>query len=317
MNAPLQTLVTAPGALRYMAQAFRPSSGWNTHAGAPDMELVWQGFHIDQETVLSLQRSAGSGQPLAADCIALLAPHVLGFRLLMAMLTHPRWPLPIWRALQVRNRLQLHRPLEIGEPFMLSVAAAGWRVLEKGLEIDLHSRLLQGDQCAWESVITFYYRGRFGAAASSGVALGAAPDSPPIDDAASKPVQWRTELGNRWHFGALTGDYNGLHQWNWYARRFGFPAAFAHPQRIAAQCLARLPAPDAGPLQLDLWIKGPVFYGREVALRQSLRPAPAGRDFALTMMGENRPALLGSLRVPHAPQVVSPPTAPVSLAPAA
>jgi len=304
MNASLQTFVAAPGALRYMVQAFRPSSGWNTHVGAPDMELVWQGFQIDQETQLSLQRSAG--QPLAADCIALLAPHVLGFRLLMVMLTHPRWPLPIWHALQVRNRLQLHRPLAIGEPFTLSVAAAGWRVLEKGLEIDLRSRLLQGDQCAWESVVTFYYRGRFGAAASSGVALGAAPDSPLIDDAASKPVQWRTELGNRWRFGALTGDYNGLHQWNWYARRLGFPAAFAHSQRIVLQCLARLPAPDAGPLQLDLWIKGPVFYGREVALRQSLRPAPAGRDFALTMMGENRPALLGSLRT----QALTPRSAP-------
>lgn len=296
MTTRLETFAAAPGALRYMLQAFRPSSGWNSGAGVPELGLAWQGFHMDRGTVLSLQRGAGTGPLLAADCIALLAPHVLGFRLLMVMLTHPRWPLPIWRALQVRNRLQLHRPLEIGEPFTLSVAAAGWRVLEKGLEIDLHSRLLQGDQCAWESVITFYYRGRFGAAASSGVALGAAPDSPLIDDAASKPVQWRTEHGNRWHFGALTGDYNGLHQWNWYARRFGFPAAFAHPQRIAAQCLARLPAPGAAPLQLDLWIKGPVFYGREVALRQSLRLAHEGHDFALTVAGESRPALLGSLR---------------------
>ena len=212
----------------------------------------------------------------------------------MAMLTHPAWPLPIWRALQVRNRLLLHRLLQTGDTFDLIAGVAGCRVLEKGLEVDIHTRLQQGDICAWESVVTFYYRGRFGSATEHGAALGAAPISPVLDDLAKKTAQWRIDGGSRWQFGTLTGDYNGIHQWDWYARHFGFPAAFAHPQRITAQCLARLPSPGPAPHQLDLWIKGPVVFGSEVIQRQSPRGAGVGNDFALWIAGDARPALLGS-----------------------
>lgn len=283
-----------PAALRYMAQALRPSRGWRQSAPLPDISLVWKNFCIAAQAADRLRELMGGAAAQWQDSIALLAPGVLGFRLLMVMLTHPAWPLPIWRALQVRNRLQLHRPLRIDEKFDLSAQPSGWRVLEKGLEIDLHSRLLQADQCVWESVVTFYYRGRFGSQASGGFALGAAPEAPVIKATGTDAAQWRTEHGGRWQFGALTGDYNGLHQWSWYARRLGFAAAFAHPQRLAAQCLGRLASPMSGAMQLDLWLKGPVFYGRDVALGQLAHPG--GHDFSLTMVGEDRPALVGSLR---------------------
>jgi hypothetical protein len=104
----------------------------------------------------------------------------------MTMLTHPLWPLPIWRALQVRNRLSMHRPLEAGASGNLIGRVAGWRVLEKGIEVDLHTQLQQRDACAWESVVTFYYRGRFGSPIEHGAGLGALPISPVIDDFSTK-----------------------------------------------------------------------------------------------------------------------------------
>jgi acyl dehydratase len=108
-------------------------------------------------------------------------------------------------------------------------------------------------------------------------------------------AQWRIDTGRRWEFGRLTGDYNPLHLASRYAHRMGFSAAFPHPQRVAAQCLGHLATGGAPPREIDLWIKGPAFYGREVTLRQA--PADAGgRDFALWVEGEERPALVGSLR---------------------
>src|SRR6185369_10158497 len=44
-----------------------------------------------------------------------LFPQVVGFRLQMALLTHPAYPLPIWTALQVRNRLVRHVHVDPGE----------------------------------------------------------------------------------------------------------------------------------------------------------------------------------------------------------
>ncbi len=301
MSAHTETYAAPPSALHYMLQAFRPSSGWNADRGFPDLNITWRGYPIEPEAMQFLQRISGMQDPRSQQLLSLLFPHVTGFRLLMTMLTHPLWPLPIWRALQVRNRLTMYRPLRAGDKGDLVSGVAGWRVLEKGIEVDLHTRLQQGDNCAWESVVTFYYRGRFGSPAEHGAALhgaapGAAPISPVLGDVSTKPEQWRLDGSSRWHFGALTGDYNGIHQWDGYARRFGFAAAFAHPQRVAAQCLGHLHSSDSNARQLDLWIKGPVYFGSEVIQRQSPIAGNGGQDFALWIAGDDRPALVGSLR---------------------
>ncbi len=146
-----------PSALRYMAQAFRPSPGWSAARGVPDICLTWHGFHIDAASLDAvIGVTDGTGADMARP-LSVLLPHVGGFRLLIVLLTHAAWPLPIWGALQVRNRLLLHRPFVIGERHELQTRPLAWRVLDKGLEIDLHSRLSQGQTCFWESVVTFYY----------------------------------------------------------------------------------------------------------------------------------------------------------------
>jgi hypothetical protein len=75
----------------------------------------------------------------------------------------------------------------------------------------------------------------------------------------------------------------------------GFPAAFPHPQRVLGQCLARLPEPGPPPLEIDLWIKGPVFFGRGVTMRHRPAAAARGHEFGLWLEGESRPALVGTL----------------------
>ena len=296
MSAHIETYAAPPSALHYMLQAFRPSSGWNADRGFPDLSIIWRGYPVEPEAMQFLQRISGVKDPRSQQLLSLLFPHVTGFRLLMTMLTHPLWPLPIWRALQVRNRLSMYRPLRAGDRGDLVSGVAGWRVLEKGIEVDLHTRLQQGDNCAWESVVTFYYRGRFGSPTDHGAAIGAAQNSPVLGDDPAKPEQWRIDGSRRWHFGALTGDYNGIHQWDRYAHRFGFAAAFAHPQRVAAQCIGHLHSSDYDARQLDLWIKGPVYFGSEVIQRQSPLAGNGGQDFALWIAGDDRPALVGSLR---------------------
>jgi acyl dehydratase len=278
-----------------MLQAFRPSPGWNTGRGCPDLRLSWHGYRVEPAAVDLLRATAGLRAGDSRSPLGILYPQVTGFRLVMAMLTHHAWPLPIWGALQVRNRLRLQAPLQPGEEYDLETQVSGWRVLAKGVEIDLHTRLSQRDTCRWESIVTFYYRGRFGGEAVSGVTLGAGSSSPTLGDDGLESASWNVGSEARWRFARLTGDYNGLHQWNAYARRMGFPAAFPHPQRVLGQCLARLPEPGPAPLELDVWIKGPVFFGRDVTLRQRPAATTNSRKFGLWLDGESRPALVGTL----------------------
>jgi acyl dehydratase len=217
--------------------------------------------------------------------------------------THPAYPLSIWQALQIRNHLLLHRPLVPGEVLNLETRLGGVRVLDKGVEIDVVSTAHAGPAAhaepaahavpagerVWEGLTTMYYRGRFGAPqAPSPLA-----QAPPVPDA--RLAGWTTPARGGLRFGLLTGDYNPIHWLGPYARVFGFRRAFHHPQAVLGQCLARLAPPAAPyPHRLDVWIKGPVYYGSAVELRAAAEAE--GSAFALIPLSDGRPALLGRWR---------------------
>jgi hypothetical protein len=206
----------------------------------------------------------------------------------MALLTDRAFPLPIWSVLQVRNRLLQHASITADARYARAVRVRPARRFDKGVEVDLHSTLHdEHGVLTWESLTTFYWRGS-GTARPDAATLPAA--SPQVD--ADMLAHWPSGEGSGWRFGALTGDYNGLHWSDTYARAFGFARAFHHPPRVAGQCLAHLGLDTAAPRQrLDLWIKGPVLYGAEVALRA--RHDAQACSFALHVDADTRPALVG------------------------
>jgi hypothetical protein len=275
-----------PSALAFMARALRPSPGLKR--GVPAIATRWRHRVSPPE----LKRfNALSGLP-ESETLPLLYPHTIGFPLHMAILTQPAFPLPIWRMLQIRNRIVQHAPLAREAELDIAVGIAGHRILDKGAEFDMHAVVRIGGAVAWESLNTFYSRGRFGAP----TAEAAASESPkPKVSPGDTASQWRMPAGGGWHYGGLSGDYNPLHLWNGYARKHGFANAFFHPQRVLGHCLARLPqAASEYPLRLDAWLKGPVFYGAPVKMRSE--SGSDGAVFALHVNEDERPAIVGRLR---------------------
>lgn len=266
-----------------MARAILVPRRAGLRGGLPPLSADWRNHRVDGAQLDAFLALTGlEGHPLWP----LLYPHVAGFRLLMSLLTDFSFPFPIWGALQVRNRMVLHETFARGEMLDLSARVADARALDKGTEIDLACAARRGGALVWQSISSFYYRGRHGAAQPA-TPLAAAPavDGAPV-------AEWRSASGSRVRFGRLTGDYNGIHLSYWYARLFGFRGAFHHPQRILGQCLARLPRRHgATPVTLDAWLKGPVYYGAKVALRAGAD----GSEFALFVEGDERPAILGRL----------------------
>jgi hypothetical protein len=278
------TYLNRPSTIVYMARALVPSPGLGKTHGFPSIRLVWKNARVSRKELSGFIRLTGLQSD---DDLPLLFPHVFGFRLQMALLTQRAFPLPIWNALQIRNHILQHRPIRADENLELETRIAGQRVLEKGAEVDLYTTVRCAGQLAWESLTTFYYRGRFGEPGTTS-ALARAPDI-----SGKEVARWRATGGSGWRFGGLTGDFNGIHWSNAYARAFGFRRAFHHPQRVLGQCLAHLPATASAPesaQRLDAWLKGPVYYDSEVALRTT--GGPNGIDFALFPDAEDRPAII-------------------------
>ena len=277
----------APSAPAFMARALLPLRGLRQDGAFPRLVLRWSGLRIAPHHWAAYCAATGARD---AEQVPVLYPHVLGFRLQMALLTHPAFPLPIWRALQIRNHLVRHAHIDRAASFELETRIAGHRPVAKGLEVELSSHLMCGAACVWESRVTFFYRGYHGRFDTD--PPGAPP--PPAPDLSNAPIveRWRMPVGGGWHFGALTGDYNGIHWSRWYARRFGFQSAFIHPQRVAGLCLARLQEPSSEAQTLDLWLRGPIAYGASVELAAGI--GHDGLQFALSLAGDRRRALVGS-----------------------
>jgi acyl dehydratase len=274
-----------PSALGYMALALWPKRGLPQHAEFPRFEARWRGLRASprQRRAFAVLCGLASGEEQS-----MLLVHTLAFRLQMALLTQPAFPLPIWRVLQIRNRLARHRDFSPDATLDLTAEIAASRVLEKGLEVDLRCSASERGDLVWEATNTFYARGRFGAA----VAPSPFAAAPAVDG--SEESRWHMARGGGLRFGALTGDYNGIHLSDRYARLFGFARAFAHPQRVLGQCLAHLGgALPSGMLRLDAWLRGPVAYGAEVRLRAARRADET--VFALAVPPEERPAIVGRL----------------------
>jgi hypothetical protein len=204
----------------------------------------------------------------------------------MVILTHPAFPVPIWKILQTRNHLLQHRPIRPDAVLDLESRVASQRILEKGVEVDLLSSVRSGGELLWESLNTFYCRGRFGQAEAAS-SLAVSPQVPgPIQ------AEWNGTPGYGWRFAALTGDFNGIHTCGWYARLFGFRGAFHHPQIVLGHAMARLPEIRAtGAQQLDVWLKGPVYYDARIRLRTT--PGTGASDFAVHTGEDERPAIIG------------------------
>jgi hypothetical protein len=219
--------------------------------------------------------------------LPLLYPHTIGFRLVMAVLTHTSFPVPIWGVLQTRNHLTQHQPIATDARLDIDTRVEDGRVVAKGAEFDLTTTVHVAGQLTWQSTTTFFTRGRFGQAGPES-ALSRAPSVPgPLVS------EWTLRDAAHTAFGRLTGDYNGIHLANWYARRFGFRRALYHPPRVLAECLARLPPlDDHQPQRLDAWLKGPVPHGATV----QLHGASVGHatTFAL-FAGDERPCIVGRL----------------------
>jgi acyl dehydratase len=275
-----------PSTAAYMLRALHPLPGLRRAGSFPPVSVSWRQHRVDRRHLTEFLRLTG----LRADQgLPVLYPHVFGFPLQMVILTHPAFPMPIWNSLQIRNHLIRHRAIPADAVLDLETRMAGQRILEKGAEVDLHTCMRTRDEPVWESLNTFYYRGRYGEPGPASPLARA----PAVGDQVL--AQWHMAAGVGWRFGGLTGDYNGIHWSRWYARLFGFRQAFHHPQLVLGQCMARLPAPDPSEAQrLDAWLKGPVYYDSDVRLRATAKSG--GTAFALVAAGEERPAILGCWR---------------------
>jgi hypothetical protein len=220
----------------------------------------------------------------------LLYPLTLCYPYMMRILCRREMPFSLFKVLNTRTSITMLRPISPDEVFEIDCHNVTARLVSKGLEVDIVSEIRAGGEKVWQSITTYFLRGRFG----QGEKSHTPPRLAPIADALVIK-EWYLPAQDRFRFARVSGDSNGIHYGPAYARRQGFKRDFAQPIRIVAECVSALPGVDMGrELHLDFFLKGPVYYESQLVLRN--KKLGKKNRFDLYCAGNTKPCISGELR---------------------
>ena len=223
------------------------------------------------------------------ESLPLVYPLTLIYPLVQRILAHKEAPMSLLKTLNTRMQIIQRRPIGLHETVDVCCELAAHRLVEKGLEVDIACALRIAGATIWESTITFYYQGKFGAPDQSFLppVLDAIPDAPEV-------ARWFLQEGVGIAFARLSGDGNPIHFWKFYAKLLGFSRDFAQPLLVLSETLSRLEKKHPSDrYRLDIVFKGPVYYGSDVILKSTQNGQ--SERFDIYSEGNPRPCICGNL----------------------
>ncbi|MCP4136538.1 MAG: hypothetical protein GY754_36550 [bacterium] len=276
-----------PSTMITFLKAFRTrKSRYHGKEVVPSINAERNGFRINKKHLETFNEICGLGDRSSINGIYFFT---LAYPYIMRILTSREMPFSMFRVLNTRNSIIIHREVRVDEVVNIRCFNSDIRVLEKGLEVDLSSRIFVGSELVWENVTTYFVKGRF-----HGIDAGFKPPVLDVIPEAPKIGEWYLPARNRFKFGLVSGDTNGIHYWKMWARISGFERDFAQPIRVVAKCLDMLPLLETdGAVKLDFFLKGPVYYNHMLYVKNvySLR----SNRFDLYCRGNERPCICGKM----------------------
>lgn len=236
----------------------RPGAGARS---LPDTTLLAQHPGVSAEQAESYRRLFGGEAFDGAHRTALpsVLVHIIGFPVQMALMSEEEFPLPLIGLVHVANEVEHLRPVRVGQPVQILVAAENLRPHRRGTQVDITVTVLEAgaDPAAagragsdetsvlWRSVSTYLSKGAqlgteisqaSGAeqVGSSAVTRSEDPKSftPPV-----KTASWRLGADAGRAYAAVSGDYNPIHVSQLAAKTLGMPAAIVHGMYSAGRML--------------------------------------------------------------------------------
>jgi acyl dehydratase len=250
----------------------------------PDRRLVLHGAEVDEERVAEYSRVCGFG--LRSELPGTY-PHVLAFPLQMSLMTDRAFPFSVLGLVHVANRIEVLRPIVVGDRLDLSAWTENLRPHRRGRQFDVMAEAVAGGSVAWRGRSTYLKQG------------GGEADSAPARerreaaDDLGGTAEWRIpgDVGRR--YASVSGDRNPIHMHPLTARLFGFPGMIAHGMWTKARCLAAFDGRVPAAYTIEVEFKSPL----RIPGRARLRSGRGAEGWAFRVEGSDgeRVHITGSL----------------------
>jgi hypothetical protein len=216
----------------------------------PDMELG-QALRAEPDRVADYARVCGFR---LRDELPPTYPHVLAFPLHMKLMTDGSFPFSPVGLVHIGNRIEVRRPLRMGEALDLRVRPAEHE-LDNAFTLVTEARV--NGEVVWRGESTMLRRGG-----------GPVPRRHEEFDGAFV-AQWQLpgDLGRR--YASVSGDRNPIHMHSLTAKAFGFPRAIAHGMWTKARCLAALEPSLPRAYEVEVEFRKPILLPARVDFERS------------------------------------------------
>lgn len=262
-------------------------SKFNAENSIPKITAVQNGIVPDKKQLARFNRVC---QIENYSKFPLIFPLTYIYPLVQVILARKEAPLSLFVVLNSRMQIIQHRHIGLNEKLDVYCELDHYRILEKGMEVDIRSTIKIDKETVWENTLSFYYRGKFGAPDASFTP----PQFEPIADA-PEVARWFLPGNIGYSFAGISGDGNPIHYLSPYARLMGFKRDFAQPMLVLAGSLERL-LQDSSEKSfcLDIAFKGPVYYENNVTLKSAF--ASGIKRFDIYEEGNPRPCICGTFK---------------------
>lgn len=213
-----------------------------------------------------------------------LYPHILAFKLQLALLTDKAFPFPLLGIIHLENRIRVLQPMTGIGPYTILVTAEDLQPYTQGAAFTIVTKVMQQQGIVWEA---------YSRVLCKKATIAGEPPAKKRGERLEQSViaQWSapSNIGRR--YAKVSNDYNPIHLSALSARAFGFERAIAHGLWAKAKCLDALSSylPLSG-YEISVRFQKPILLPSELALKASL-PGDHGQ-FSLRG-GKGRPHLSG------------------------
>ena len=278
---PVEVLTAEPGMGAAFARAMVPSR--RGPARLPSDPVRLDRYRQDPARLADYSRVCGF--PLR-DTVPPTWLHVLTFPLHVHLLGDRRSSVKLVGAVHVGNSMTLYRPVSVGEPLTIEVAATHLRPHHKGALVDLVGEIRVQGERVWEGVSTYLAQGMH--VPGEATELARMPFEPVVPQA---QLRLAADLGRDYR--RVSGDPNPIHTSRLAARVFGFPRPIIHGMWTHARALAAIEArlPDA--YRAEASFTKPITLPGTVGLH--VASIAGGARIAVTSRDGRKPHLLMSV----------------------
>lgn len=282
---PTRSLTSLPSSTSLYPKALINSFKAKSSKDLPNLALHLSNISIKRQHVADYNAVCGFGQ---GDMLPPTYLHMLVFPLQMALMSEEKFPFPLLGLVHVANRITQYRPVNAKEVLNVTCSFGELRPHDKGQQFDLIGEVYVGNELVWSSASTYLHR-----QASAAGGGDKAKEEKPAASAPSFNAIWQVPADIGREYGAVSGDRNPIHLYNFTAKLFGFPRAIAHGMWSKAHCLAAYEGRLPKAFTVDVQFKLPMLLPAKVAFQST--STESGYQFALADAKNGKPHLAGTI----------------------